>query len=56
MRGLDDMVRSGLVLYVGISDTPAWVVSQANMMADLHGWSNIVYGGTYAQIDNHRRT
>lgn len=39
MRGLDDLVRSGAVLYVGISDTPAWVVSQANTMADLRGWT-----------------
>lgn len=39
LRGLDDLVRSGAVLYVGISDTPAWVVSQANTMADLRGWT-----------------
>ena len=39
MRGLDDLVRGGLVLYVGVSDTPAWVVSQANTMADLRGWT-----------------
>jgi aryl-alcohol dehydrogenase-like predicted oxidoreductase len=39
MRGLDDLVRSGAVLYVGISDTPAWVVSQANTLADLRGWT-----------------
>jgi aryl-alcohol dehydrogenase-like predicted oxidoreductase len=39
MRGLDDLVRQGKVLYVGISDTPAWVVSQANMLADLRGWT-----------------
>ena len=42
MRALDDMVRAGKVLYVGISDTPAWVVSQANTMADLKGWSPFV--------------
>lgn len=42
MRGLDDLVRAGKVLYVGISDTPAWVVSQANTMADLRGWSPFV--------------
>jgi aryl-alcohol dehydrogenase-like predicted oxidoreductase len=42
MRGLDDLVRSGKILYVGISDTPAWVVSQANTMADLRGWSRFV--------------
>lgn len=42
MRALDDVVRAGKVLYVGISDTPAWVVSRANMLADLRGWSRFV--------------
>lgn len=42
MRGLDDLVRQGKVLYVGISDTPAWVVSQANTLAELRGWSPFV--------------
>jgi aryl-alcohol dehydrogenase-like predicted oxidoreductase len=32
-------VRSGKVLYAGISDTPAWVVSQAVTLADLRGWT-----------------
>jgi aryl-alcohol dehydrogenase-like predicted oxidoreductase len=39
MRALDDVVRSGKALYVGISDTPAWVVAQANTLAELHGWT-----------------
>jgi aryl-alcohol dehydrogenase-like predicted oxidoreductase len=42
MRALDDVVRAGKALYVGISDTPAWVVSQANTLADLRGWSRFV--------------
>src|SRR6478672_4449694 len=42
MRGLDDLVRSGKVLYVGISDTPAWVIAKANMLAELRGWSRFV--------------
>src|SRR5919109_1912366 len=42
LRALDDLVRAGKVLYVGISDTPAWVASQANMLADLRGWSPFV--------------
>lgn len=42
MRALDDLVRSGKVLYIGMSDTPAWVVSQANTLADLRGWSRLV--------------
>lgn len=37
MRGLDDLVRSGKVLYIAISDTPAWVVSRANMYARERG-------------------
>jgi aryl-alcohol dehydrogenase-like predicted oxidoreductase len=42
MRGLDDLVSQGKVLYVGVSDTPAWVVSQANTLAELRGWSSFV--------------
>jgi aryl-alcohol dehydrogenase-like predicted oxidoreductase len=42
MRALDDAVRAGKVLYVGISDAPAWVVAQANTMADLRGWTPFV--------------
>ena len=42
LRGLDDLVRSGKVLYIGVSDTPAWVVSAANTTAELRGWSSFV--------------
>jgi len=42
MRALDDLVRAGKVLYIGISDTPAWIVAQANTLADLRGWSRFV--------------
>ncbi len=49
MRALDDLVRDGKVLYVGISDTPAWVVSQANTLAGLRGWTSFVaYQGDYS--------
>lgn len=49
MRALDDLVHAGKVMYVGISDTPAWVVSQANTLADLRGWSRFVaYQGEYS--------
>jgi aryl-alcohol dehydrogenase-like predicted oxidoreductase len=40
MRALDDLVRQGKVLYIGISDTPAWIVSRANMLAELRGWTS----------------
>lgn len=39
MRALDDVVRAGKVLYVGISDTPAWVVARANTLAEYRNWS-----------------
>jgi aryl-alcohol dehydrogenase-like predicted oxidoreductase len=39
MRGLDDLVRQGKVLYVGISDAPAWWIAQANTLASFRGWS-----------------
>src|SRR6266851_5272962 len=38
MRGLDDLVRQGKILYAGISDAPAWWVAQANTLAELRGW------------------
>ncbi|KAH7042769.1 NADP-dependent oxidoreductase domain-containing protein [Macrophomina phaseolina] len=37
MDGLHILVEHGKVLYLGISDTPAWVVSAANMYAMLQG-------------------
>ncbi|WP_243776135.1 aldo/keto reductase [Actinomadura nitritigenes] len=37
MRALDDVVRAGKALYVGISDAPAWVVAQANTIAAFRG-------------------
>jgi aryl-alcohol dehydrogenase-like predicted oxidoreductase len=42
MRGLDDMVRAGKVLFLGISDAPAWIVAHANTLAQVHGWSPFV--------------
>jgi aryl-alcohol dehydrogenase-like predicted oxidoreductase len=39
LRAMDDLVRAGKVLYVGISDTPAWQISRMQAIADLRGWS-----------------
>ncbi len=39
LRGLDDLIRQGKILYIGISDTPAWIVSHANTLAELKGWT-----------------
>jgi len=42
MRALDDAVRSGKVLHVGISDTPAWVVARGMTVAEWRGWTPLV--------------
>ena len=42
MRALDDLVRQGKMLYVGVSDAPAWWVAQANTLAELRGWTPFV--------------
>ena len=42
VRALDDQVRLGKVLHVGISDSPAWVAARANTLAELRGWSPFV--------------
>ncbi|MBB5912275.1 aryl-alcohol dehydrogenase-like predicted oxidoreductase [Nocardia transvalensis] len=42
LRGMDDLVRQGKVLYVAISDAPAWQVSRMQAIADLRGWSPLV--------------
>jgi aryl-alcohol dehydrogenase-like predicted oxidoreductase len=42
MRAFDDLVRQGKVLYVGVSDAPAWWIAQANTLAELRGWSPFI--------------
>jgi aryl-alcohol dehydrogenase-like predicted oxidoreductase len=39
MRALDDQVRLGKILYVGMSDAPAWVIARANTLAELKDWT-----------------
>lgn len=39
MRALDDQVRIGKILHIGVSDTPAWVVARANTIAEHKGWT-----------------
>jgi aryl-alcohol dehydrogenase-like predicted oxidoreductase len=41
MRVMDDMVRQGKILSVGLSDTPAWVVSEGQTIAKLRGWTQV---------------
>jgi aryl-alcohol dehydrogenase-like predicted oxidoreductase len=42
LRGFDDLVRSGKIVYAGISDTPAWRCSHMQGIADLRGWAPFV--------------
>jgi len=39
LRAFDDLIRSGKVLYAGLSDLPAWQASRMQAIADLRGWS-----------------
>lgn len=42
MAALDDLVRAGKVRYIGVSDTPAWKVAEANVTARFRGWSAFI--------------
>lgn len=42
LRAMDDLVRAGKVLYVGISDAPAWQIARMQTIADLRGWSPLI--------------
>jgi aryl-alcohol dehydrogenase-like predicted oxidoreductase len=42
MAALEDLVRSGKVRYIGVSDTPAWKVAEANVTARFRGWSAFI--------------
>jgi len=42
MRGFDDLVRQGKVLYIGVSDAPAWWIAHANTLAGLRGWTPFI--------------
>ena len=41
LRALDDLVRQGKILHVGLSDTPSWIVSEGQAIAKLRGWTPI---------------
>ena len=50
MRGLEDVVRSGKVRYIGVSNHPAWMVVKANSYADKMGWTKFVASQNYYSI------
>lgn len=41
LRAFDDLVRAGKILYIGVSDTPAWQASRMQAIAELRGWSRL---------------
>jgi len=50
MRGLDEIVKSGKVRYLGISNHPAWMVVKANSVAGIMGWNKFVALQNYYSI------
>jgi aryl-alcohol dehydrogenase-like predicted oxidoreductase len=42
MAALDDLVHAGKVRYLGVSDTPAWKVTQAQLIAQFRGWAPFI--------------
>jgi aryl-alcohol dehydrogenase-like predicted oxidoreductase len=50
MRGLEDIVRSGKVRYLGISNHPAWMMMKANSYAEKMGWTKFVASQNFYSI------
>lgn len=50
MRGLEDVVRSGKVRYIGCSNLAAWQVMKANGIADKNGWGRFVSTQNYYSL------
>lgn len=42
MRSLEDLLRMGKILYIGIADAPAWIISRCNMIAEMRGWTSFI--------------
>lgn len=42
LRGLDDLIRTGKVCYIGASAYASWQLAHANVLAELKGWSRFV--------------
>ncbi|HEU5030914.1 MAG TPA: aldo/keto reductase [Spirillospora sp.] len=42
LRAMDDLVSAGKVLYLGVSDIPAWQVSRMQAIAELRGWAPLI--------------
>lgn len=42
LRTLDDLVRQGKVRYIGASAFAAWQLAEANLLAEMYGWTSFV--------------
>lgn len=42
LRGMDDLIRSGKVLYCAISDTPAWIVAKSQEVSQFRGYTPLL--------------
>lgn len=42
MRAFDDLVQSGKVRHIGLSDTPAWYAARAQTLAEWHDYAPII--------------
>ncbi|GAA0303978.1 aldo/keto reductase [Sphingomonas oligophenolica] len=42
LRAFDDLIRTGKLLYAGLSDLPAWQAARMQEIAEIRGWSPIV--------------
>lgn len=42
MAALHDLIRDGKVRYIGVSDTPAWKITEAQLLARFCGWTQFV--------------
>jgi aryl-alcohol dehydrogenase-like predicted oxidoreductase len=50
MRGLEDVIRSGKVRYIGVSNHGAWMMMKANGYADKMGYDKFVATQNYYSI------
>ena len=42
LRAFDDLVASGKVRYIGVSNFKAWQLMKALALSDAHGWSRFI--------------
>ncbi|BCH62467.1 aldo/keto reductase (plasmid) [Agrobacterium vitis] len=42
LRAMDDLVSAGKIVYLGLSDIPAWQASRMQAIADLRGWAPLI--------------